>query len=477
MGGDRQRRGPRPIDEAGDQVQGPRVDHQGQARVEAELGELEGLGAARLVESGADEARLYASSGGDHTGFARQDQVLDAPCRVEAHHSGPAGERTAHSEHSGARVGVGSGDDADHSARVLVVLEGRGGVVGRSARGGVEGDGRGLLRIGGPESQIHAFDPPRVPRGGGQDQRLLVRPHRDGHLRREERTGHLPARVRQAGGDVDGDDGGARRALEGRQRLDRVRQCALQGTANPGSHDPVDPDAGAREARGLPPVQVRQGAIRQVDDGDPCGPRTPQGALVRPGFEQDRHAGGARVLQDGARVERVAPVVAGADQGDDLGCGVLRRSALMGGAVGGGGQGRPMRCDGGQGGQGRLAVGWEGGRVRPGGGGMPLRIAPGIGARAPWIDCGWPQPIAGVLEQAPHRVRHPRGSPLHEGVGMPLGARLGDQRRLHPPHSGESVGGDRFCGAHALHARTPGAERAPASDPRRTPTSRSQADF
>ncbi|EFW10108.1 hypothetical protein HMPREF9005_0909, partial [Actinomyces sp. oral taxon 178 str. F0338] len=181
-----------------------------------------------------------------------------------------------------------------------------------------------------------------------------------------------------------------------------------------------------------------------------------------PGFEQERHAGGARVLQDGARVERVAPVVARANQGDDLGCGALRR-AIVGGAVGGGRQGRPMRRDGGQGGRGCLAVGQDGSRIRPRGGGIAprsgLRIGQGTGAQAPRIGCGWPQLVAGPSEQAPHRVRHPRGGPLHEGIGTPLGARLGDQGRLHPSDRGESVGGDRFCGAHALHARTPGADR------------------
>ena len=122
-----------------------------------------------------------------------------------------------------------------------------------------------------------------------------------------------------------------------------------------------------------------------------------------------------------------------------------------------------MRRDGGQGGRGRLAVGRDGGRISPGGGGIAprtgLRIGQGTGAQAPRIDCGWPQLVAGPSEQAPHRVRHPRGGPLHEGVGTPLGARLGDQGCLHPSHRGESVDGDRFCGAHALHTRTPGAER------------------
>jgi len=60
------------------------------------------------------------------------------------------------------------------------------------------------------------------------------------------------------------------------------------------------------------------------------------------------------------------------------------------------------------------------------------------------------------------------------GVGMTNARRIepqwqdlavGDQGRLHPSDRGESVGGDRFCGAHALHARTPGADRRPPAIP------------
>ena len=108
-------------EQLGDEVERPRVDDEGHARLPAELHELERVLAPILVEAGADEGGLDAPANGNDARLVGEHEVLDAPGRVEANHAHARGQRPTCGENTSTRVGVGSRDEADDAAGVLVV--------------------------------------------------------------------------------------------------------------------------------------------------------------------------------------------------------------------------------------------------------------------------------------------------------------------------------------------------------------------
>ena len=225
----------------GDEVECPRVDDERHAGLSAELGEFERVLAALLVQAGPDERRLNASPDHDDARLVGQHEVLDAPRRVEAHHTHARGECPARGENTRARIGVGAGNEANNAARVLVVREcgnGHGGVgtifivvvvdvacADRSVSVGTRA--RGHL------TPIHTHQPhlAGVFDGGRQDLRALVGANREGVRGPQNRTADRAVVIGEARRYIDGNHFLRVRAHRVVQTHHRIRELAREGTA------------------------------------------------------------------------------------------------------------------------------------------------------------------------------------------------------------------------------------------------------
>ena len=112
----------------------------GQRRLEQQGGEL--VAPVRLLP-GAEQPGLHPPVGGDRFGSMLQHEARRAPGSEVADHADPGVERRVDPEHGGARIAGRTGHDAEHTARVLVVV-----------RTGHRDPDRGILRT---EEGVHVL--------------------------------------------------------------------------------------------------------------------------------------------------------------------------------------------------------------------------------------------------------------------------------------------------------------------------------
>ena len=197
------------------EVEGPGVDDERHAGLATELREFERILAALLVQTWPDEGCLNAPAHHDDARFGGQDQVLDAAGRVKSHHADARCQGPSRGEQASTWVGVGSRDEADDTARVLVVVEGRD-LDEPTAAGSLVKVHRDLaarfLRVSGrlanESGPLHLdeFQGTTILRGGRQDLGAFEAAH--GHRVRgtHDGTRHAPLVVGQARGHINRDN-------------------------------------------------------------------------------------------------------------------------------------------------------------------------------------------------------------------------------------------------------------------------------
>ena len=232
------------------QVEGPGVDDERHTGLAAELREFERILAALLVQAWPDEGCLNAPAHHDDARFGGQDQVLDAAGRVKADHADARCQGPSRGEQASARVGVGSRDEADDTARVLVVVKGRG-LDEPTAAGSLVEVHRDLavrfLRVSGGQTNesgplhLDEFQSTTILRGGRQDLGAFEAAH--GHRVRGTHDGtlHAPLVVGQARGHINRDDGGAHQDRVFIEPLNGLREVPSEGPLAADANDAVDP--------------------------------------------------------------------------------------------------------------------------------------------------------------------------------------------------------------------------------------------
>ena len=167
------------------------------------------------------------------------------------------------------------------------------------------------------EAEVDHLEASGQVRGGWGEVGRLGRAHRDGEVRGQHRPGQGPVVDTHAGGHVDGHHQGGvgtGGALVG-EHLHRPGQGFTQGAARADAGDPVDPHpAAVGQVRERGQVQPRRvpGArvVGEAVDPHPGRPRGGQAGLVGGVGQEGRVDGSAAGGEQGARVQRVAPVVA-----------------------------------------------------------------------------------------------------------------------------------------------------------------------
>ena len=310
------------------QVEGPRVDDERHAGLAAELREFERVLAAVLVQSGADEGRLDAPAHRDDARLGGQHEVLDAPGGVQAHHADAGRQSPARGEQAGARVGVGSGDEADDATRVLVVVKGRG-LNESAAAGSVVEVHRNLaarfLRVSERQADesgplhLDEFQGATILRGGRQDLGALEAAH--GHRVRGAHDGalHVPLVVGQARGHINRDNRRVGEEREVVELFNGLGEVPLEGPLATDAHNAVDPHFRERHQGELGRIKnCGDRSPFEVHDGDPSCLSGAQRTGVALSFEQDRRHVDAHVSEGRACVQGIASVVTPSDEGDDV---------------------------------------------------------------------------------------------------------------------------------------------------------------
>ena len=308
------------------QAERPGVDHH-RRRVPAR-GAQHGRHALALLaprDPRPEHPRLHATLGGHDLGVRRHDGVAHRGGAEVAHHRAAGTQRARHREHGGAGVVGGSGHDAEHAARVLVVQRpGHGPQRGDVGRGKADDGGAG--RAGHPaaqrQPQVDHVHHARQRSRRRQQQPGLGRAERHGAVGREHGARHGAVVHPDPARHVHRDDArpGPGHRQQPAEQLDQPRRRPAQPAARPDPQQPVEHDVG-RERLGDRVAQP-DGLARclRPDGQDPAagGAQGRQAAVVhRPGGDSDRAHPVPREQRQ--RVQRVATVVATADQPGDRG--------------------------------------------------------------------------------------------------------------------------------------------------------------